>query len=177
MGLLGAVWGVGGVLLLIGYAVFRLTPPTLDAFSHQLLWYHWALMALNIAFATYFKGYRGFHKGLSPRVAARAKYLSTHAKVLRVLLGPVYCMGYFYIIKKKQIATIVMTVGMVLLIVLVRLLSQPWRGIIDAGIALALGWGFISILIFSVQAFTSAEFAHSPQIPENEPLPINNYLC
>ncbi len=168
MGLLGAIWGVGGVLLLVGYAVVRLTFPTLDAFSHHFLWYHWVVLVLNVTFVAYFKGYRGFHKGLSPRVAARAKYLNAHANALRVLLGPLYCMGYFHIIKKKQIVTIVMTVGMVLLIVLVRLLSQPWRGIIDAGIALALSWGFISILIFSVQAFTSTEFDYSPQIPEQE---------
>jgi hypothetical protein len=166
MGLFGAFWGIAGVLLLIGYAVFRLMSPTIEAFSHQFMGYHWVVLVLNIALAAYLKGYRGFQKGLSPRVAARAKHLHNHPHVLQALLGPLYCMGYFYIVKKKQIVTILMTVGMIILILLVRLLNQPWRGIIDAGIVIALSWGFISLLIFSGQAFVTEEFDHSPQIPE-----------
>jgi hypothetical protein len=59
-----------------------------------------------------------------------------------------------------------MTVGMVILILLVRLLNQPWRGIVDAGIVIALSWGFVSLLIFSGQALVAEDFDHSPQIPE-----------
>jgi hypothetical protein len=169
MGLFGAFWGIAGVLLLIGYAVFRLTFPTIEAFSHHFMGYHWAVLVLNITLAAYLKGYRGFQKGLSPRVAARAKYLHNHPHVLRALLGPLYCMGYFHIVKKKQIVTILMTAGMVILILLVRLLNQPWRGIIDAGIVIALSWGFITLLIFTGQAFVAKKFKHSPQIPEEHP--------
>jgi hypothetical protein len=39
-----------------------------------------------------------------------------------------------------------MTIAMIVLILLVRRLGQPWRGVIDAGIVLGLGWGFVSIL-------------------------------
>lgn len=152
--------------MLLGYAVFRLTPPTIDAFSHQFTWVHWAALVLNTAVVVYVKGYRGFHRGFSPRVVARAGYITRHPTVVRVLAGPVYCMGYFHIVRKKQIVTIVMTAAMVGFILLVRTLSQPWRGIIDAGIVLALAWGFASILFFSGQAFTPAGFNHSPHVPD-----------
>ncbi len=169
MGLLGALWGVAGVLLLLAYAIFRLTPPTIEAFSYHFWWYHWAILLLNTALVAYLKGYRGFQKGLSPRIAARAKYINNHPNVLRLLMGPFYCIGYFHIIKKKQIITILMTIAMVILILLIRLLNQPWRGIIDAGVVIALSWGFISLLIFSIQAFTSEVFDYSPQVPEEHP--------
>ncbi len=165
MGLLGALWGVSGMLLLLGYAIFRLVPPAIAAFSHTFHWYHWVILIINTAFVLYFKAFRGFQQGLSPRIAARARYLRQQPTVLRILLAPLYCMGYFHIIKRKQIATIMMTVGMITLIILVRLLNQPWRGIIDGGIAVGLGWGFITILGYGVQALTGDEFEFSPQLP------------
>jgi hypothetical protein len=159
------VGGVGGVLLLLGYAVFRLTPSAIAAFSHPFQWYHWAILIVNTAFVLYFKAFGGFQRGLSPRIAARARYLRHHPTWLSILAAPLYCMGYFHIIKRKQIVTIMMTIGMVALIILVRLLDQPWRGIIDAGIALGLGWGFVTILGYGVQALMMDEFAFSPQLP------------
>lgn len=164
MAFLGVFWGVAGILLLIGYAIVKLSGPALGAFSVQIAWYHWVLCLINAALVVYFKGYRGFQKGLSPRIAARAKYLAAHPTALRILLAPLFCMGYFHIIRRKQIVTILMTVGMVMLIILVRLLAQPWRGLIDAGILLGLSWGLITILVFSVRAFFSDEFDHLTQI-------------
>jgi uncharacterized membrane-anchored protein YitT (DUF2179 family) len=166
MGLFAALWGITGILLLIGYALARLLPPTVEAFTYDFFWYHWAVLALNTAVALYLKGYRGFQRGLSPRVAARAKYIFRDASLVRLLLAPLFCLGYFHINRKKQIVTILMTVGMVFFILLVRLLAQPWRGIVDAGIVLGLGWGFISLLIFSFQAFTSKAFKYAPLVPD-----------
>ncbi|MCP4428917.1 MAG: DUF2921 family protein [Chloroflexi bacterium] len=165
MGLLGAFWGIGGVLLLLGVAVFRLTPPAIEAFSYPLQWGHWVVLIVNTAFVLYFKAFRGFQKGLSPRIAARARHLRQNPTWLRVLLAPLYCMGYFHTARRKQIATIMMTIMMVGLIVLVRFLEQPWRGIIDGGIAASLSWGFLTILGYGAQALTVAEFQFSPQLP------------
>ncbi len=165
MGILGAIWGVGGVLALLGYAIFRLTPPTIDAFSHTFQWYHWTFLIINTAFVLYFKAFRGFQRGLSPRIAARARHLRQHPTLLAVLAAPLYCMGYFHIIKRKQIGTIMMTIGMIGLIILVRFAIQPWRGIIDGSIVLGLSWGFLTILGYSIQALTSKDFDVSPQLP------------
>ena len=62
-------------LLLLGSAVYRLTPIALDALSSPLEWRHWTVLAAVLFFMAYAEGYRAFQLGFSPRVAARARYL------------------------------------------------------------------------------------------------------
>jgi hypothetical protein len=166
IGLIGAIWGLAGFSLLLIYTIFHLTPIAIEAFSFQFRWYHWLVLVLNTILMAYYEGFRGFQKGFSPRVVARASYLIHHPNVLHSLLGPIFCTGYFYTSKRRKIATIALTIGIIILIFLVRLLDQPWRGIIDLGVVVGLSWGLISLLIFTVQAITSAEFNHSPEVPE-----------
>ena len=40
-GSIGALWGIMGVLVLLGSAVYRLTPLAIDAFSTPFSWFHW----------------------------------------------------------------------------------------------------------------------------------------
>jgi hypothetical protein len=166
MGIFRSLWGLVGVLLLLGSAVYRLTPLALDAFSHEMLWYHWVFFAFVLFFMAYAEGYRAFQQGFSPRVAARARYLRTHRNMLHAILAPLFCMGYFHAPKRRRITSISVTVGIIILIILVRLLPQPWRGIVDAGVVVGLAWGIVSLLVFAFQAFAGKEFKYSPEVPE-----------
>lgn len=166
LGLLGAIWGIGGVCLLLGYAIVRLTPIIIDTFSYELGRDHWAVLGLNLVVMIYFEGYRGFQKNFSPRVAARAKYIAEHPNLLYSLLAPFYCLGYFHTSRKRKIVVYSLTIGIILLILLVHRLEQPWRGAIDVGVVVGLSWGLVTLVIYGIQAFTSAEFSHSPEIPE-----------
>ena len=168
MGIFGAIWGLTGVLLLLGSAIYRLSHWAIDAFSYPFSWYHWASLFLVLLFMAFAEGYRGFQKAFSPRVAARALYLKNHPKVLHALLAPFFCMGFFYASKRRKITSFSVTSAIIVLIVLVRLLSQPWRGIIDAGVVVGLLWGLISLIIFSIQAFTSKDFTYSPEVPQED---------
>ena len=47
-GAAGAVWGLGGVLLLLGSAIYRLTPLAIEGFSHHFLWYHWMTLVFVV---------------------------------------------------------------------------------------------------------------------------------
>jgi len=165
-GTFGALWGVSGVLLLLGSAVYRLAPLAVDAFTHELAWHHWAVLVFFVLFMAYAEGYVGFQQRFSPRVAARARYLKEHPRTILVLLAPFFCMGYFHATRRRQITSLSLTVGIILLIILVRFLPQPWRGIVDAGVVIGLAWGMISLLIFSVQAFGEGSFPYSPEVPE-----------
>jgi hypothetical protein len=165
-GVLGAVWGIAGFSLLLGYTIYRLAPMAIATFSYPLSWYHWGALLVNTLAMAYLEGYRGFQKGFSPRVAARAKYLYDHPNLGYALLAPFFCFGYFHTSKKRQTVAISLTVGIVILVLLVRLLEQPWRGIVDAGVVVGLTWGLVSVFIFSVLAFTSTEFDTSPAVPE-----------
>lgn len=166
IGLLGAVWGIAGVVLLLAYAIARLIPIVLDAFRHDLYWYHWGVLLLNLVVVAYAEGYRGFQQSFSPRIAARAKYLQEHPNLWYSIFGPFYCLGYFQTTPRRRRAVWLLTIGIILLIVLVHNLAQPWRGIIDAGVVVGLAWGLISLVIYSGQAFSSESFAHSPEVTE-----------
>lgn len=166
MGIFGAIWGIVGVSLLLGSAVYRLAPLAVNAFLFTFFWYHWLSLALIVLFMAYAEGYRGFQQRFSPRVAARARYLREHPTLFHVFLAPFFCMGYFHATRKRKITSISLTVGIIILVLLVRLLPQPWRGIIDAGVVLGLIWGLVSLLLFCAIAFTSKRFNYSPEVPE-----------
>jgi hypothetical protein len=166
IGTVGTIWGMAGVLLLLSSATIRLTPVAIEAFSYPFAWYHWfSLLAIVLGMA-YAEGYQGFQKGFSPRVAARAKYLREHPKLMHAVLAPFFCMGYFHATKRRKITSISLTLGIIVLILLVRLVSQPWRGIIDAGVVVGLAWGIVSLLIFGGFALRSKDYSYSPEVPE-----------
>lgn len=166
MGTLAALWGIIGICFILGSAIFRLSDIGLEAFSYSLSWYHWVIAIAWTAFMAIGEGYRGFQKGFSPRVAARIAYLQRNPTVLRLILAPLFCMGYFDIQRKRQIITFAITLTIIAVVQIVHLFVQPWRGLIDIGVVVGLAWGLISLLIFTVQAFTNPSFQHSPQMPE-----------
>jgi hypothetical protein len=167
-GAVGALWGLTGVFLLLGSAIFRLSVVAVSAFSHHFFWYHWVSLVIISLLMAYAEGYRGFQQRFSPRVAARARYLNRNPNTIRAVFAPFFCMGFFHATKKRKITSISVTAGIVVLIVLIRLLPQPWKGIIDVGVVVGLVWGLVSLVIFCIQAFTSEVFQYSPEVPEDE---------
>jgi hypothetical protein len=164
-GLLGATWGFLGAFMLISYAVWRLTPMAMDAFNHSLSMLHWLALVANILFMAYSEGYKGFQQAFSPRVAARSLYLSRNPNALRVLLAPLFVIGYFDATRHRMIISYLLSTMIVILVILTRMVDQPWRGIIDAGVVVGLIWGLASMLYFIVQAFAEDNFSYSPEIP------------
>lgn len=125
----------------------------------------WVVLVIWVLFMLVAEGYRGFQKKFSPRTAARIKHLRDHPKALHVILAPLFCMGYFHALRKTRIIAFALTFGIVLLVIMVKFVPQPWRGIIDAGVVLGLTYGIISLLILTAKALFSADFAHSPEVP------------
>ncbi|MCP5535342.1 MAG: hypothetical protein H7A51_03805 [Akkermansiaceae bacterium] len=114
----------------------------------------------------YYEGYKGFQKKYSPRVAARVRYLRDHPNTLRSLLAPVFCIGYFHANRKTLIKSYAISAAIILLVFSMKYCPQPWRGIVDLGVMLGLSWGLVAFWIFTYQALTQKEFAHSPQTPD-----------
>ena len=147
-----ATWGLAGVIAVLGFAIYRLTDVTLDAFNHPFAWHHWLLLLANIVFMAYTEGYRGFQLSYSPKVVDRARNLAEATpRLSSILLAPLYCMHYFDTTRRQLISTYVLTVMIVLLIIVFHQLSQPWRGILDAGVIVGLSWGVISILLLAMK--------------------------
>ena len=166
IGLIGAVWGVLGLSLIFGSALYRLYPYAQELCGTSFAWHHWVALAASLIFMGYAEGYKGFHLKFSPRVAARALYLKQNPTLARILFAPLFCMGFFHATRKRKIVSYCLTLMIIGLIVLVRRLDQPWRGIVDAGVLLGLGWGLVSIWLFSIQAFFGKGFDVSPETPE-----------
>jgi len=166
LGVIAAFWGFSGICLLLGSAVWRLGNMALAMPVGSFHWYHWLGLALSLGFMGFAEGYRGFQQNFSPRTAARIRYLKEHVTPLRLLLAPLFCMGFFHAQRRRQIVTICLTSGIVVLILLVRLLEQPWRGIVDAGVVLGLCWGLLSLALFTLRALTQDSYSVSPETPD-----------
>lgn len=165
IGIVGAVWGGAGVFALLGFAVYRLAPKAVEAFRGGLTAGQWTLVALVCLFMGYAEGYRGFQKQFSPRTAARIRYLRDFPSAARTVLAPLFCMGYFHATRRTRIVAFALPVGIIVLVMLVHQLAQPWRGIIDAGVVLGLSWGMVSLAASIVQAFASPAGVASPEVP------------
>jgi len=139
-------------MLLLGFAAWRLIAPAREAFSYSFAWYHWVSFAAIAFFFLYVKGYRAFHKGLSRRVVVRARHIKAEPGTARVLLAPLYCMGFFGSGLRTGLMMTGLTAAMVGFIFLVRLLQQPWRGIVDLGLVGAFAWGFIAAAVHSMDS-------------------------
>lgn len=165
LGTIGAIWGLGGVCALLLFAIYRLTPKAIHAFEVGLNVWQWVLLGVVVVFMLYSEGYRGFQKRFSPRTAARVHYLAGHPTFLRVFFAPLFCMGYFFATKRTKIIAWVFPFALALLVYVVHLLEQPWRGIIDAGVVLGLTWGVVSLVLLTVRTFVDPAYRPSPEVP------------
>lgn len=151
MRLLGFYWGIAGVIAFLSYAVIRLAPRILELSDYSLSPLHWLVMVGFVLWMAWAEGYKGFHRAFSPRVVARARYLRQHSRPVLSLLAPLFCMGYIHSTRKRKIVSFIVTGVIVLLVMLLRITPQPWRGIIDAGVVTGLTVGICSMLYFWIQ--------------------------
>ena len=99
---LGVPWAVVGVSALLLRAIIGLSPRAREAIESGLSTWQWIALVGFALFMLVAEGYRGFQKKFSPRTAARVKYLRDHPTLLRVLLAPIFSMGFFHANRKNQ---------------------------------------------------------------------------
>ena len=166
VGLIGFGWGLGGVLIMLGFAIFRLAPMAFELLSFPLNSLQWVLLLLSVGYLAYAEGYKGFHKNFSPRVVVRARYLLQHPRLGTTILAPLFCMGFIYATRKRMATSIALTTMIIFFVLIVGIMPQPWRGIVDAGVVVGLFLGVISIFYYLVQFLVKPEsLTFSPEIP------------
>lgn len=177
LGMLAAFWGVGGAIALLGFAVVRMFNQCVDATKYPLDAWHIIVLVVWTFFMAYSEGYRGFQRGYSPRVAARALYLREHSTPLRFALAPLFCMGFFHAPRRRRITVVVLVFAISLLVVLFRQLPQPWRGVLDFGVVVGLTWGIIATLIYFFKYIHTADVPINAEVEDQltrlEPRPTN----
>lgn len=162
-----AFWGVFGVLAVLGAAVVRLLPIGLEPLQESQPLHVLAAYGLSLAFFGYTEGFKAFHRGFCPRVAARAHHLRFERSWTRRALAPLFCMGFFGARRRRLVVSWGLALGLVGLIALVKVLPQPTRGVIDLGVVVALAAGMLSLVFHFVRGFQGQLLA-KPELPEDE---------
>ena len=162
-----AIWGVLGFALILIQALYGLYPLAVEPIQAGMLSpLHVVIYVAWIAFMAYSEGYKGFQKQMSPRVAVRSMYAARNPRPLLVLLAPLFVMGLFHATRRRLITSWVILIAVVILVIGVRQLDQPWRGIVDGGVVVGLGWGLAATLYYSVLALIGRVPDVSPDVPE-----------
>ena len=163
---LTVTWAVLGVAAVLLFPVVRLARYAWAAIDGGLDILQWAVLIINVVFMAWSEGYKGFQQRFSPRVAARALYLyQNELPFYTKLLAPFFCIGYFNASRRVRLTTWLGTLGIIVLVLLIHQLDQPWRGIIDAGVVVGLSWGLVTYVVFLIRAFTDEHYPHSPNVP------------
>lgn len=155
LGALSAYWGVTGVLLMLGSALYRLVPVAADSLRSDLDAQHWIVLVVGVAVMGYAEGYRGFQRSFAPRVAQRALLLQRQPRWDLALAAPAYCIGVIAAPRREVIGRLALIAMIVGFVVAVRLLEPPWRGLIDVGVIVGLSWGAVSVAVHARRALTS----------------------
>lgn len=164
--MLGPLWGIAGVAGVLVYAATSLLRLALEAVRLGLAPAEWALFLLSVGGMAWAEGYRGFQQRFSPRVAARAWHLYRQPTLTRALLAPLFCSGFFGATPRILRLTWIGAGLIVLAVVLVDRLPQPWRGILDAGVVAGLLWGTVALLVAAVRTFRLGRELVPAEVPD-----------
>ncbi|MCY3839930.1 MAG: hypothetical protein OXH09_14970 [Gammaproteobacteria bacterium] len=165
LGIVGAAWGLAGLIALLVFAVYRLGGVVAAGLEHPWAWQHVAVAAGNAVFMAWSEGLRGFQRSFSPRVAARLRWLRGHPSAVPVVFAPLFAMGYFGATRERLIGIYALTAGIAVLIVVVHMLPQPWRAALDIGVVLGLTWGIVSTLACAWRALGGDTYDVAPDVP------------
>jgi hypothetical protein len=135
-----------------------------EAFALELSGSHYIFAVGFTIFMLYSEAWRGFHKKFSPRAVSRALYVSRHGRPLHRLLAPFFAMGYFHATKRRMIATWILSCVIVGFILGLRLVDQPWRGLVDLGVVVGLAVGILTLYVEGWRIARGGE-AVDPELP------------
>lgn len=163
-----SVWGVLGAMALLGFGVWRVFPHALEpmltpgSMTRTQAW----LYAFCVVFNAWTEGYKAFQKMVVPRALVRAHWLNEHPGRIPAWSAPFFVAGFFAMKRRALIVRYVFLIVIIGVIVGMRFVPQPWRGIIDAGVVVGLGWGWIAMGVGLVQLIRGVVPDADPQIPE-----------
>ncbi|MEO0606165.1 MAG: hypothetical protein AAF211_32345 [Myxococcota bacterium] len=160
------LWATGGVVAILMQAVWRLTPRALTVFDGTLGAGYLLVAALWVAFMAYAESYRGFHRMFNPRVIVRAAGVAERPTPLHVALAPLVAMGLVHGTPRRLLVSRMLVAGIVVLILLVRWLPEPWRAIVDLGVVVGLLLGMLSLVTMAGRAALGSPPSVDPEFPE-----------
>jgi hypothetical protein len=144
-------WGVGGVALVFGMAVYRLGVRGLDTVVRGLTPGQWLALLLLTAVFVYGEGIRALQRRYIPHVMRRVELLRAEPRWWYRLLAPLHALTLIGASTRMLLKSWAGTIAIALAVVIVRSMPDPWRGIVDVAVASALAWGTLALLRAAAQ--------------------------
>lgn len=139
-------WAVIGVSALFATASYRLGERGVAVIRDGLGGWEWmALAGLTLVFV-YGEGFLALDRKWVPGLMRRARELEDERSLVLRLLAPLYGLSLIGAPPAKLLPSWLGTLAIVGAILVIRVLPDPWRGIIDFAVAAALAWGLVAIL-------------------------------
>ena len=158
-------WGVFGVVAILVDAIVRVLPLALAPLAGGELGFAGGLAyLLSVLALGYCEGYRGFARSFSPRVVARA-LATRQAGGWLALAAPLVAMGLMHATRRRLIASWCLVAMIVAFILMLRVLPQPWRGAVDAGVVVGLSWGVVATVASFIAALRGRPPTIEPDLP------------
>lgn len=151
-----ALWALVGAVAPLASAIFKLTPRAVEALdSPDLGFEHIAFVTGWTLWMLYAEGYRGFQGSFAPRVGARAIHLGMNKQrpLWHAILAPAFAIGLFGARRRTMVVAWSVIVLVIIAVLIVSQLPQPWRGLIDLGVVAGLAYGAIAVVWFAIHAY------------------------
>ena len=140
------LWGLLGVVLIFADAILQLGTRGVRVLRAGLSPAEWLACAVITALFFYGEGVRALQRRWVPHMIERVAALRAERTRHR-LLAPLYALSLIGAPARELIRAWLGVVGIVTAVLIVRALPEPWRGITDFAVAVALTWGLGSILL------------------------------
>jgi uncharacterized membrane protein YkgB len=75
-------------------------------------------------------------------------------------------MGFFRATRRPLLVAWLGTCAIVLLVLALHSVPQPWRGMVDTGVVAGLSWGLVSFLLATGRVFSTGVYPLSPEVPD-----------
>jgi hypothetical protein len=147
------LWALFGVALLFAVAIARLGARGLATVGAGLEPSAWlALLALTATFV-YTEGIRALQRRWGPHMLRRTASLRTEPRLWVRLLAPLYALSLVAAPRRELARAWAGLFAITAAVLVVRALPEPWRGITDLAVALALTWGSVAIAVAAARTF------------------------
>ena len=151
------IWAVVGVVFLFGEAAWRLGLRGLAAIRGGLSPLEWIALALVTAVFVYGEGVRALQRKWVPFVLRRIDRLPAERPWRYRAAAPLYAMGLMGPPASGRLRAWAGVAAIVAAVLIVSRLPDPWRGIIDTGVAAALVWGASALVLGAVRQGRGAD--------------------
>lgn len=140
-------WAVSGVLLVLLNATLQLGARAVAVLRTGLTPLQWLAFAALAALFLYGEGVRALQRRWVPHVLTRAAELAFERRLWVRLLAPAYAFSLVAAPRRSLLRAWAGVAAIITAVLIVRAFPEPWRGITDGAVALALAWGMGAILV------------------------------